>query len=269
MKISDSYIDKLSKIIAGDAGYTPYLSGPSLVALFNRRCGFKDSYDRGFPTRYVYVINKLEEINGTPNLKKVLEEIVNPGLYIDTNFDVKTAVEKINEILSFDGFELRISGKKYKIYSLEDEIKPETLLELKDDFLTEQIRKCDDKIKSGDFDGAITNARTMVETIIKYILSKNNKEYEYKGDIVDGYKEIKGLLKLNPSEPKYPDYIKKMLSGLISIVDGLAETRNKMSDSHARRQKPEKHHAKLAVNSAKTLSEFLIDSFKKQFGENG
>lgn len=56
-----------------------------------------------------------------------------------------------------------------------------------------------------------------------------------------------------------------MLSGLISVVDGIAEMRNKMSDSHARRQKPEKHHAKLAVNSAKTISEFLIESFNKQF----
>jgi hypothetical protein len=38
-----------------------------------------------------------------------------------------------------------------------------------------------------------------------------------------------------------------------------------MSDAHARRYNPEKRHSKLAVNSAKTLSEFLIESFEKQF----
>lgn len=265
MKIDESHIHKLSEIITGDITDTLYRSGPVLVELFNRHCESKDSYAQGFPTRYVYAERKLKELNGTDNLKKLLEEVVDPVLYIDNKSSVQNVVDKINKTIYYDGFELRFSGKRYKVYSLENDIKPDALLKLNDDYLKEQIEKCDNKIKDGDFDGAITNARTIVETIIKHILSNNNQEDDYKGDILDGYKKIRAILKLNPSDPKYPNHIAKMLSGLISVVDGLAEMRNKMSDSHARRQKPEKHHAKLALNSAKTISEFLIESFNKQF----
>ena len=40
--------------------------------------------------------------------------------------------------------------------------------------------------------------------------------------------------------------------------------RNKMGDAHVRTYKPERHHAKLAVNSAKTLTDFLIDTLEYQ-----
>lgn len=105
----------------------------------------------------------------------------------------------------------------------------------------------------------------MVETVVLDILSKYDKEYEHKGDLIAAYRRIKKLLNLDPAKHNYPDSIKQILSGLNSIVNGLANMRNEMSDAHARRYKPEKYHSKLAVNSAKTLCEFLIESFEKQF----
>ena len=44
--------------------------------------------------------------------------------------------------------------------------------------------------------------------------------------------------------------------------------RNKMSDAHGVTYKPSRHHAKLAVNSAKTLADFLFDTMSYQI-ENG
>ena len=55
-----------------------------------------------------------------------------------------------------------------------------------------------------------------------------------------------------------------MVGGLSSIVHGLSEMRNKMSDSHAPTHKPSKLHAKLAINAAFTLCEFLVDSLEYQ-----
>jgi hypothetical protein len=37
-----------------------------------------------------------------------------------------------------------------------------------------------------------------------------------------------------------------------------------MSDAHARQYRPHRHHAKLAVNAAKTVVDFLQDSFEYQ-----
>lgn len=100
MKISEFAITHLSKIVTGDCDYTPYLSGHQLVDLFNRH-GSRDVYGQGFPSRWFYTEQKLKEINGTPDLAKVLEEIVDPRAYFDTELDVETAVIKINEILSY------------------------------------------------------------------------------------------------------------------------------------------------------------------------
>jgi hypothetical protein len=58
-----------------------------------------------------------------------------------------------------------------------------------------------------------------------------------------------------------------ILSGLTGIVQGIAETRNKMSDAHARTFKPERHHAVLAVNSARTVAAFLVST--NEFQDDG
>lgn len=265
MKVSEFTIKHLSKIINGDCGYTPYLTGSTLVELFNRY-GFRDTYGQGFPSRWLYVEEKIKKLNGSIKLAKVIEEIVDPRSYYDTEFKVAEAAEKINKIISHDGYLLIEKGKRYKIAVTESvDIEPESLGETGNDFLTEQIKKCDDKILEGDFDGAITNARTLTETVIVDILSKYDSDYQHKGDLIAAYKRIKNLLNLDPSNIEYPDSIKQILSGLISIINGLANMRNEMSDAHARQYKPEKRHSKLAVNSSKTLSEFLIDTLIKQY----
>jgi hypothetical protein len=265
MKVSEFTIKHLSRIINGDCDYTPYLTGSMLVELFNRY-GFRDTYGQGFPSRWLYVEEKIKKLNGSVKLAKVIEEIVDPRSYYDTEFKVAEAVDKINNIISYDGYLLIEKGKRYKIVNTESVyIEPESLGEIENDFLTEQIKKCDDKILEEDFDGAITNARTLVETVIVDILSKYDLDYQHKGDLIAAYQRIKRLLNLDPSNIDYPDSIKQILSGLISIINGLANMRNEMSDAHTRRYKPERHHAKLAVNSSKTLSEFLIDTLIKQY----
>jgi hypothetical protein len=70
-------------------------------------------------------------------------------------------------------------------------------------------------------------------------------------------------LNLHPSRSDISDTIRQVLSGLNSIVNGLAGMRNKMSDAHAG-YKPAKHHAKLAVNAAKTLADFLFETHAYQ-----
>lgn len=55
--------------------------------------------------------------------------------------------------------------------------------------------------------------------------------------------------------------IKELLSGLESIVSSIAEMRNNYSDSHgigSSRIRIKEHHAILVVNSALTMSEFLL-----------
>ena len=63
MELSEFTIQKLARIINGDTGHTPYLSGSKLVGLFNR-FGARDVYGEGFPSRWKYVEDKLYQLNG-------------------------------------------------------------------------------------------------------------------------------------------------------------------------------------------------------------
>jgi hypothetical protein len=171
----------------------------------------------------------------------------------------------LNELITHDNYQLVKSGKGYMVVNHEGiHLEPESLAEIENNFLGEQIQKCDEKILTKDYDGAITNARTLTETVMLDILKAYEVEYVHKGDLLKAYSEIKKVMNLNPGDNRFPDSIKQLLSGLNSIVNGLATIRNEMGDAHTVRYKPEKHHAKLAVNSAKTIGEFLIDSFNKQ-----
>lgn len=61
--------------------------------------------------------------------------------------------------------------------------------------------------------------------------------------------------------------INTLLSGLNSIVSSIAEMRNKNSDTHgvgANRISIDEHHARLFINSAMTMADFIISVQQKQ-----
>jgi hypothetical protein len=130
------------------------------------------------------------------------------------------------------------------------------------EFISEQINKCNIKIDSGDYTGAITNARTLVETVlveIRYTIA-GIPTTDYHGKLDRLYKEVASLLGLEENKGTTPEPIKQMLRGLSEVVSGLGKVRNKMGDSHPLTYRPTKEYAKLAVNSAYTLSIFLLST---------
>ena len=83
---------------------------------------------------------------------------------------------------------------------------------------------------------------------------------EYDGNLQALYKRVQKLLHLEPERKDVSDSLRQILSGLVSIVNGLAAVRNKMGDAHATSYRPGRHHAKLAVYTAITLSDFLFET---------
>ena len=73
-----------------------------------------------------------------------------------------------------------------------------------------------------------------------------------------------GPLKLDPGGESLESYLRAILGGLQSQVAGLYELANTTSDRHARRYNPAPRHARLAVNAAFTLCEFLLESLDYQ-----
>ncbi len=273
--LSGHSITALQKIITGDIpkknvpAVSSYRSGPNLVAFFNE-FGGNDIYGAGFPSRWVYAEDKLKSYNGTAKLAGIIESAFDPGRYFDTEFPINAALDYINRYIDRDGYRVVMAGNRCRLETNTGlTVASESVLPVRDplshEFIREQMQKCDRKILEADYDGAITNARSLVEAVLFEIEgSLDAARPNYDGDLPKLYKRVQKLLNLDPEKSDIIESLKMVLRGLSNIVSGLAPLRNKMGDAHVRTYKPEKHHSKLAVNSAKTLTDFLIDTLEYQ-----
>ena len=216
--------------------------------------------------------DELHKVNGTETMKRIIEDAVDSRHYLNTEYNVESAVNFINEYLIYDGLELIKIGLLYELQPKDCENfilseLSESLDSKKDEhvFILEQAGKCRQKVEDGDYDGAITNARSMVEGVMEDFLSRTRGESpRCDGDLNKLFKHVKNDLDLDVNSVGLDGTLKQTLSGLNSIVTGLAGLSNKMGDRHAREYKPEKHHAALAVNTAFTLCAFLLSSLDTQ-----
>lgn len=118
-----------------------------------------------------------------------------------------------------------------------------------------------------DPEGAITVARTLLESVTKRILEELGESYGEKDDLPKLYANAAKSLNLAPSQHT-EEPIKAILGGAMNLVNGLGTLRNRLSDSHGRggRQpvKPSARHASLAVNTAGAIATFLVETYLAQ-----
>lgn len=267
MNLSEYSIEFLGNFIAGDLQGLPYRSGPQLVKFFNQ-FGSRDVYPSGggFPTRRIYAQDKVRELNGNMTLRAVISKVLDPREFIKAEVSITDAINLINENLKYDGYEVVLDGHSCKIRELSAGVVklevsarvPDQLVQLTID---DNIRKCEAKLSENDFSGAITNARSLIEAVLIGIEKElDTAAPEYDGDLGKLYKRVQKILSLAPDRKDISDALRQILSGLASVVNGLAAMRNKMGDAHATSYRPSRHHAKLAVYAAITLADFLFET---------
>ncbi|EGR0121143.1 TPA: abortive infection family protein [Vibrio parahaemolyticus] len=119
--------------------------------------------------------------------------------------------------------------------------------------------------KVRDPEGAITIARTILESVCKHILDEKGVEYNSTSiELSELYKLTAKELNMAP-EQHNESIFKQILGGCSGIVNGLGTLRNKLGDAHGqgkRPVKPQARHAELAVNLAGTMSLFLISTYE-------
>ena len=177
-------------------------------------------------------------------MKDILVTALDPRPFLGRKLDIKVAVDHLNQFLEFDNYELRPAGKKWEVYKLggsqiELSHPYENSVETTHIFIDEQIKKCDNKLTEGDFDGAITNARSLVEAVLSAIEKEfDSNPPEYDGNLPKLYKRVQKHLNLSPGQEKLAECLQQICSGLTSVVSGLATLRNTMSASHVILYKP-------------------------------
>lgn len=101
-----------------------------------------------------------------------------------------------------------------------------------------------------DLDGAITIARSLIESVCKHILDESQVHYEDHIELTRLYSLTAQQLRLSPAQHT-EQLIKQLLGGCQTVVEGLAALRNRFSDAHGKGQhglKPAPRHAELAIN---------------------
>ena len=92
------------------------------------------------------------------------------------------------------------------------------------------------------------------------------KRFREAGDQLRANSELKSQEYSEPVLGLINEMLRQVLSGLTSVVNGLACMRNKMNDAHVSSHKASKHHAKLAMNSPSTFADFIFDTYSYQRG---
>jgi hypothetical protein len=180
------------------------------------------------------------------------------------NGDHVTTINGLLRRMGRDGF--RYEGGRFASDALNVvTVDAPSLVQLTEASIQEHLEKARQKIANADPAGAIANAYTLVEEFLKQLLRKTGTTFnENEGDIRALYKLVAEPLHLAPKNDTLESYLKAILEGLQRQIGGLFELANKASDRHARKYNPAPHHARLAVNVAFTLCEFLLESYEYQ-----
>lgn len=135
--------------------------------------------------------------------------------------------------------------------------------------LAEQIRRLEASVEA-DPSLAIGTAKELIETCCKTILAERGKPVSGAADVSTLTKETLRELKLVPEgipeAVRGADVIKRLLSNLGTIGNGLAELRGLYGTGHGKHGSSvglSARHAKLAVGAASTLAVFLFETHKE------
>jgi hypothetical protein len=118
---------------------------------------------------------------------------------------------------------------------------------------------------------AIGTAKELVETCCKTILEARDIVFTQSADLPELIKLTVKTLELAPANipesSKAANTIKRLLSNLATITNGIAELRNQYGTGHGKAAGSKglgSRHAKLAVGAASTLAVFLAETHNEK-----
>jgi Abortive infection C-terminus len=236
------------------------------------------TYD--FPEEYTYEVDNQNFRNARLIIKKVSKEA---GIKLQSFIKECRTIDEAVECLVSEAANSNVPDSTMKNYIgrhfnefidyIEEEqidvqimhVKAKVPQELTYQIILESIEKCERRIEIGDYSGAVTSAKTLVEGVCKEIL-ENFPEVEIKKNIslISLFGKVRDNLSLDPGDPKMDNALKEVITGLNKIVGGISEVRNSYGDSHLSTNKIKEHHALVVVNSAKTVVNFLFGTYSYQ-----
>lgn len=175
---------------------------------------------------------------------------------------VNKIIDNINNFLLFSDNKISIINDKFIISKKSDclAIKAPAIKSINREYIKNISERALNDINNNDFDSAITKSRTLIEEVFCHTIEYKCITPVTSGKISELYKQVKDLYHMH-FDNDMDIRIKTLLSGLEKIISSISEMRNKNSDAHgvgSKRLEIKDYHARLFVNSAMTISEFIL-----------
>ena len=250
----------------------PYQSGPMLVEVLNK-FGIDATYDSS--SRWMYVNVLLEHCIENNRVSDMLAyffslERFQNDFYGLTPEEIKRrhgavvegAIAAINSVLFFGGHELRCFGNNYVIVSVDDvpEMSIPSINTIDRSYIKDMAERAQEDIELGNFDSALTKARTLLEEVFCWAIERKGVQPSSSGDVGKLFSQVKCLYNIH-ADSTMDRRICDLVNGLNKIVDSIGQMRNKQGDAHgvgASRVNIEDYHARLAVNAAANVADFVL-----------
>ncbi len=209
---------------------------------------------------------------------RFLCETIHPVVRPDV-MEAERLCQLYNDCLRNDGFQLvektRLSGKPVFVGRYVGVVAAPGVAVARDalsgadaGYVAQQITRMETAVQN-DPGLAIGTAKELVETCCRTILAERQIEMPPNPDLPQLVKLTCRELELTrsdiPDQARAAETIKRLLSNLATITQGIAELRNKYGTGHGREAREKglsSRHAKLAVGAASTLAVFLVETHR-------
>lgn len=121
-----------------------------------------------------------------------------------------------------------------------------------------------------DARSAVTAACSILEALFKTYLEDERQPLPSDKSVGPLWREVRKHLKIAP-EDLQDDDLRKVVSGLSSVVDGVGAFRTHAGSAHGggrARRAPEEHEARLAIHAAHAVVAFVLEHWERQRGRN-
>ena len=260
----------------------PYLSGPTLCEI-STKFGLSVQYSWGGVnlSRWMYLSELMKHCITNGQISSLLSFlfakqqfskilIAHSPTDIETIYrhTIRQAMEKINALLYFGGHELTVVGKQYVIRCINENVSVEApkINNITRGYIRELSERALQDIDLENFDSAITKSRTLLEEVFIYVIEQQHTPSPHHGKISELYKEVKSLYNMH-ADSSIDRRVNNLLSGLEKIISSITEMRNAEGDAHgvgAKRMGVDSYHARLFVNAATTVADFILSVANKK-----
>lgn len=280
MRLSDRTLNTLAEMICGDSWDDfQYRTGSQLSKFFFADCGLLDYVHDG-STRQSWVLQVLEDLNqptasdgALPSdaLRKVIQELLDPTEFARGNRDREAALKNLNIALARDGLEAYFDARQR---CLVRRIAFEAGVAAPSRSLRQVLRDRDMGSVHDEFERALSNVESdppaaataacaLLEAVFKVYVESHDLTLPKKPTAKPLWNVVAANLGFTPGRIEDDD-LKRILSGMSSVVDGIAALRTHAGSAHGRgtmRYNLKPRHARLAVHSAHTLAIFVVESW--------